>query len=69
MVVDLHRGVEWREHHPRAGNILPGAHVWTDASGRFGCGAVPETEARLQLQWPKSYSPEHLVLSEERALL
>ena len=53
-----------------AGNISPGVHVWIDASGRFGCGAVvPETEAWLQLQWPESYSPEHLVLSGESITL
>ena len=39
-------------------------------SGQFGCGAVvPETEAWLQLQWPESYSPEHLVLNEESIAL
>ena len=53
-----------------ASNTSPGVHVWTDASGRFGCGAViPETEAWLQLQWPESYSPEHLALSGESIAL
>ena len=71
MVVDLHRGVEWREHHPRGRQYLTrGACVdrcvrpvwlWGSGSG--------DTEAWLQLQWPELYSPEHLVLSGESIAL
>ncbi len=31
----------------------PIVHIWTDASGHFGCGALdPGTKGWLQLQWP-----------------
>jgi len=49
--------------------LLP-MHVWTDASGQFGCGAVIlEAAEWLQLQWPKTYSPGHLVFDNDSITL
>ena len=45
-------------------------HVWTDASGHFGCGAfVPTSHEWLQLQWPDSYPAGELQLKEESIAL
>ena len=31
-------------------------HIWTDASGCFGCGALdPQTSAWIQMKWPESH--------------
>ena len=36
-------------------------HIWTDASGHFGCGAyVPATGEWLQAQWPHTYTEREL---------
>ena len=41
-------------------------HVWTDASGSFGCGAVvPVSGKWLQLAWPSAYSEDALHLGRE----
>ena len=45
-------------------------HVWTDASGLFGCGAfVPSSQEWCQLQWPDSYPPEWVQLKDESIAL
>ena len=45
-------------------------HVWTDASGNFGCGAfVPSSQEWCQLQWPNSYPPEWVHLKDESIAL
>ena len=53
--------------------LTPGRRVhqvWTDASGRFGCGAVyPAAHAWLQLAWPHSSPLGAMQLQEESILL
>ena len=45
-------------------------HVWTDASGHFGCGAWwPVTGSWLQLQWLQAHTKEWEALREESILL
>ena len=45
-------------------------HVWTDASGSFGCGAVcPVSQQWVSLQWPHSYQDGELPLREESITL
>ena len=45
-------------------------HVWTDASGHFGCGAWwPATGSWLQLQWLQAHTKEWEALREESILL
>lgn len=45
-------------------------HVWTDASGHFGCGAFCSgTQAWFQLQWPQSYARDWVRLKEESIAL
>ena len=42
------------------------AHIWTDASGLFGCGAVdPAERAWFQFPWPPEYERGCLQLREE----
>ena len=41
-------------------------HIWTDASGLFGCGALNPTSYRwIQLAWPSCYSDRALNLGSE----
>ena len=41
-------------------------HIWTDASGLFGCGALDPTCHRwIQLAWPPCYSERALNLGAE----
>lgn len=52
----------------RAGKVV--IHVWTDASGSYGCGAlVPHSGDWLQLQWPQSYARDGVRLREESITL
>ena len=45
-------------------------HIWTDASGHYGCGAFdPTTKRWIQLAWPSSYSDEALRLGGESITL
>ena len=45
-------------------------HVWTDASGHFGCGAVyPDSRSWLQLPWPHNPSQGAMRLQEESILI
>ena len=45
-------------------------HVWTDASGNYGCGAVvQQTGDWLQHRWPEVYQEGQLVLREESITL
>ena len=45
-------------------------HVWSDASGSFGCGAVcPSMSRWLQLQWPKSSMAGNIDLQGESITL
>ena len=45
-------------------------HVWTDASGAFGCGAfVPASQDWFQFKWPDSYLAEGVQLKEESIAL
>ena len=45
-------------------------HVWTDASGHFGCGGLePESKAWFQLRWPASYRAGWVRLKEESIAL
>ena len=55
----------------RGGNTSsPPVHIWTDASGHYGCGAInPETTSWLQLQWPQTYGTGQLKLTEESIAL
>ena len=68
MVVDLHRGMEWREHHPRGWQYLTrGACVnrcvrpiWLWGSGSGDRGLVAATVARvLQPGAPSAQRGEH----------
>ena len=46
--------------------VEEGVHVWTDASGAFGCGAfVPASQGWFQFKWPDSYLAEGVQLKEE----
>ena len=41
-------------------------HIWTDASGSFGCGALnPMSKRWIQLAWPSSFSDRVLNLGGE----
>ena len=45
-------------------------HIWTDASGHFGCAAyVPATGEWLQAQWPHTYTEWELQLRDESIAL
>ena len=45
-------------------------HVWTDASGQFGCGGIdPGQKAWFQLRWPERYSASWVQLKEESIAL
>ena len=51
-------------------SITPATHIWTDASGQFGCGAiVPSSESWFQLEWPHSYAQEWVRLRDESIAL
>ena len=43
-------------------------HVWTDASGKFGCGALWRTKW-LQYQWPAEYQEAQLKLKDAGIML
>ena len=56
--------IQQQHHGPAA------VHIWTGASGHFGCGAFnPHTQAWIQLQWPRTYASSWLRLSEESIAL
>ena len=42
----------------------PGAHVYTDASGRFGAGGVWVPSQWFQLRWPTSWTEVDIVVKE-----
>lgn len=45
-------------------------HIWTDASGHFGCGAyAPATGEWIQAQWPHTYAERELQLRDESIAL
>lgn len=45
-------------------------HIWTDASGSFGCGALnPMTKKWIQLAWPPTFSDDALNLGKESITL
>ena len=45
-------------------------HIWTDASGSFGCGALnPATRKWIQLAWPPTFSEDALNLGKESITL
>lgn len=45
-------------------------HMWTDASGNWGCGAVcPATNQWLQLKWPERYPQEWVRVKDESITL
>lgn len=45
-------------------------HIWTDASGHFGCGALdPVTQSWIQLQWPQAYARDWVKLKDESIAL
>ena len=55
---------------PHPGSEDPSHHLWTDASGQFGCGAVwPASLSWLQLPWPCPPKPGGLQLHKESILL
>ena len=55
---------------PSQGPGQPAHHVWTDASGSFGCGAVyPPAQWWLQLRWSEPSSQGGLQLHEQSILL
>ena len=53
------------------GRLYPSHHVWTDASGQFGCGAVwPSFSHKwLQLQWCEGLTQQWLRLHNESITL
>ena len=52
------------------GQGQPSHHIWTDASGHFGCGAVyPASQGWLQLPWPERSAQGARKLREESILL
>ena len=54
--------------HPRQSQ--QGHHIWSDASGNFGCGAVcPSIGRWLQLQWPRPHEAGSLDLEGESITL
>ena len=42
----------------------PSAHVYTNASGSFGCGAIAAPYGWLHLQWPESWSSVSIATKE-----
>ena len=48
----------------------PSIHIWTDASGRFGCGAIePISKHWIQMKWPKENMGSGMPLDEESITL
>ena len=43
---------------------IPSSHIFTDASGSFGCGGVLMPSAWFQLRWPESWSEVDIVVKE-----
>ena len=43
---------------------LPSAHVYSDASGSFGCGAFVQGTGYFLLQWPQSWAPVEITAKE-----
>ena len=55
---------------PGHGTGQPAHHVWTDASGGFGCEAVYSASQQwVPLQWPESNREGELTLREESITL
>jgi hypothetical protein len=45
-------------------NPVPAVHVYSDASGAFGCGAFDPMSGWFQLQWPASWLPANIAKIE-----
>ena len=43
---------------------VPSAHVYSDASGSFGCGAFDPSHGWFQLQWPPQWASVEIVVKE-----
>ena len=49
---------------------LMAVHLWSDASGQYGCGAlIPHTQEWFQLQWPQSYARDFVRVRDESIAL
>lgn len=44
--------------------LAPAAHIYTDASGSFGCGRVLLPSSWFQIQWPPSWVEIDIVTKE-----
>ena len=45
-------------------SVTPAAHIYTDASGSFGCGGVLTPSYWFQIQWPPAWAGVDIVVKE-----
>ena len=69
--IAVHADLQWWYHFLQCWNgssffplPVPTAHVYSDASGSFGCGAFDPSHGWFQLQWPPQWASVEIVVKE-----